>query len=88
MKYDASSEARNTYEVAISSGSPARPIGTCDPNFSVFSSGKEDGMSGVQTGPGATAANTKTSQNLSKFDKAYMITFYRLSNILNCKAPD
>src|ERR1051326_2713859 len=50
-----SSDARNTYEGAISSGSPARLRGTSAPNFSTFSGGNVDGIRGVQTGPGATA---------------------------------
>lgn len=59
MKYEESSDARNTYEVAISSGSPARPIGVADPKLAFISGvGVEEGMSGVHTGPGATARTT------------------------------
>lgn len=61
MKYDASSDARNTYGVATSSGSPARPIGVCAPNDFIFSGEPwpiDAGISGVQIGPGATAAHT------------------------------
>src|SRR5919112_5698060 len=39
---------------ASSAGCPARPIGTCSPKLSTFSSGMVAGISGVQIGPGAT----------------------------------
>src|SRR6266576_3490688 len=52
--YEESSDARNTKLGAISSGCPARPSGTSEPNVSTSLAGNVDGMSGVQTGPGAT----------------------------------
>ena len=39
---------------ANSTGCPARPMGVFSPNFTTFSAGIVLGMSGVQTGPGAT----------------------------------
>ena len=63
MKYEESSEARNTYAVATSSGSPARPIGHCEPKDFIFSGAlwpMDAGISGVQIGPGATAAQYNT----------------------------
>ncbi|CAM5735458.1 hypothetical protein STENM223S_11005 [Streptomyces tendae] len=51
--YDASCEARNTYACAISAGWAGRPMGACLPNSAV--SGSVAGISGVHTGPGATA---------------------------------
>ena len=39
----------------MSSGCAASFIGTCSPNPATFSSGIVEGMSGVHTGPGATA---------------------------------
>jgi len=50
-----SSEARNTKQVATSSGSPARPKGVSEPNVATSLAGKVEGISGVQIGPGATA---------------------------------
>src|SRR5215217_7744182 len=52
--YDASSLASSTYTGASSAGWPGRPIGTCWPKLSTFSSGMVAGISGVQIGPGAT----------------------------------
>src|SRR5688572_33032208 len=55
VMYEESSLARNTKQVATSAGSPARPSGTSDPNFSTFFPGNVAGISGVQIGAGATA---------------------------------
>src|SRR5881398_2459630 len=50
-----SSEARNTKQVATSSGSPSRLSGVSEPNVATSLAGKVEGISGVQIGPGATA---------------------------------
>ena len=50
-----SSLARKTKHGAISSGSAGRPSGTLPPNFSTSSGVNVEVISGVQTGPGATA---------------------------------
>ena len=41
-------------------------MGVCVPNFSVFSGAKVDTMSGVHTGPGATAARDQPGRCQSK----------------------
>src|SRR5262249_6336793 len=55
VRYDASSDARNTKQVATSTGWPGRFIGTSEPNVATFSEGNVEASSGVQIGPGATA---------------------------------
>ncbi len=62
VMYDASWEARKTYAGAISAGCAGRPIGACLPNVCV--SGSVAGISGVHTGPGATAL-TRTPRSIS-----------------------
>ena len=46
---------KKLYAGASSTGWPARPAGVSDPNDSTMSSGMVAGISGVQTGPGATS---------------------------------
>ncbi len=48
------SDASNTYAGASSAGCPGRWNGTCLPNSQARSMSSVQGMSGVQTGPGAT----------------------------------
>src|SRR4051812_36849935 len=57
MYEESASEARNTYAGAISSGCAGRPIGFDLPNSATFSGvmPASEGLSGVHTGPGATA---------------------------------
>ena len=55
MKLDVMLDARKTYAGASSSGCAGRPIVTSFPNFATSLAGFADGLSGVHTGPGATA---------------------------------
>ena len=54
VKLDSGS-ASMTYAEASSAGWAGLFIGVCLPKLRTASSGRVDGMSGVQTGPGATA---------------------------------
>jgi hypothetical protein len=51
----ATGAARNTKAGAICAGCAARTIGVSEPNDLIFSAGLSAGLSGVQTGSGATA---------------------------------
>src|SRR3982074_662028 len=50
---------------AISAGWAARPKTVCEPNCLTFSLGNVEGISGVQTGPGATAL-TRTPCSIAR----------------------
>ena len=52
--YEAPSEAKNTYALANSTGCPSLPKVVVLPNSEISSALKEDGIKGVQIGPGAT----------------------------------
>src|SRR5215207_9972612 len=55
VMYEASGDARNTNAGASSRGCAGQPKSVSAPNFRAFSAGIVEGISGVQTGPGATA---------------------------------
>ena len=81
VMYDESAfEARKTYAGASSSGCAARFIGLSAPNLPAFSavSPLSDGLSGVHTGPGATALTRipRSSRSIaSDFVKALTAPF-------------
>src|SRR3954454_24074544 len=66
-----SAEARNTYAGASSAGCAGLPVGFDSPKCAAASGVVVDVISGVQTGPGATAL-TRMPRSISSFERPFV----------------
>ena len=66
-----SAEARKTYAGASSAGCAGRPVGFVSPNVETSSAGIVEAISGVHTGPGATAL-TRMPRSISSFERPFV----------------